>query len=211
MRTLRLAGLVTVLALPLYLSAQTQRSGESPFTYNHGEFTAYGDYFHFTPSDSDRAMNFVGLGGRVGFNVHPNVAIEGEMTYDFERNYTSVSTSGTSAGGTTTTVPSRIRPLTGMFGPKFQFGTSGSFRAFVTAKAGFLELSRSGMSPSTGSFGNSFNQFGGTSTHFAGYPGGGIEAFFGPIGIRAEAGDEIFVENGISNNLRVAVGPTIRF
>jgi hypothetical protein len=211
MRILVFAGLATVLALPLHVSAQTQQTGESPYTYNHGEFTAYGDYFRFTPSDSSKAVNFVGLGGRVGFNLHPNLALEAEMSYDFERNYTSVSTSGSSAGGTTTTVPSRIRPLTGLFGPKFQFGTSGPFRAFLTAKAGFLELSRSAVSPSTGTFVTSINQFGGTSTHFAAYPGGGIEAFFGPIGIRAEAGDEIFLENGASNNLRIAVGPSFRF
>lgn len=30
-------------------------------------------------------VNFVGLGGRVGFNVNPNIALEGEMSYDFEK------------------------------------------------------------------------------------------------------------------------------
>lgn len=206
MRILRLAGLVTVLALPLYISAQTQRAGESRFTYNHGEFTAYGDYFRFAPSGHS-AVNFVGLGGRVGFNVHPNVAFEGEVSYDFERNFTST----TSSGLTTTTVTTGVRPLTGLFGPKFQFGTSGPFRAFVTGKAGFLEFSTTNKSPSTTSFGNAFDQFGGGSTHFAAYPGGGIEAYFGPIGLRAEAGDEIYVFNGANNNLRVSVGPSFRF
>lgn len=206
MRISRLAGLVTVLALPLYVAAQTQRSGESRFTYNHGEITAFGDYFRFAPSGHS-ATNFVGLGGRVGFNVHPNVAIEGEMSYDFERNFTTVS----DTGGTTTTVTSRVRPLSGLFGPKFQFGTSGPFRAFVTAKAGFLEFSSTGQSPSTSSFGNAFDQFGGGSTHLAAYPGGGIEMFFGPLGLRAEAGDQIYFYNGANNNLRIAVGPTFRF
>jgi hypothetical protein len=206
MRTLQLVGMATILALPLSLSSQVRRSGESSGTYNHGEFTAFGDYFRFAPSGHS-ATNFVGIGGRAGFNVHPNLAMEGEMAYDFERNFTTVS----SSGGTTTTVVTGVRPLTGLFGPKFQFGTSGPFRAFVTGKAGFLEFSTSNKSPSTGTFGSAFNQFGGSSTHFAAYPGAGFEAFAGPLGIRAEVGDEIYLNNGAHNNLRLAVGPTLRF
>jgi hypothetical protein len=206
MRILHLAGLATALAFPLYISAQVQRAGENRHTYNHGEFTAFGDYFRFAPSGHN-AVNFVGLGGRVGFNVHPNLALEGEMAYDFERNFTTV----TSNGGTTTTVVTGVRPLTGLFGPKFQFGTSGPFRAFVTGKAGFLEMSTSNKSPSTGSFGSAFDQFGDNSTHFAAYPGGGIEAFFGPLGLRAEVGDEIYLNNGAHNNLKIGVGPSLRF
>lgn len=205
MRILHWAGLATALAFPLLVPAQTQRSGESPYTYNHGEFTAFGDYLRFAPSGHS-AVNYVGLGGRVGFNVHPNIALEAEMSYDFERNVTSVSDSG----GTTTTVVSRVRPLNGLFGPKFQFGTSGPFRAFVTGKVGFLQLNASNATPST-SFNNTFNDFGANSTHVAAYPGGGIEAFFGPLGLRAEVGDEIYWSNGTNNNLRVSFGPTLRF
>jgi hypothetical protein len=43
------------------------------------------------------------------------------------------------------------------------------------------------------------------------YPGGGAEAFWGPFGLRLDAGDEIYFNNGARNNLRVAFGPTIRF
>jgi hypothetical protein len=198
--------MATILALPLTLSSQVQRAGENQNTYNHGEFTAYGDYFRFAPSGHS-AVNFVGIGGRAGFNVHPNLAMEGEINYDFERNFTTI----TSSGGTTTTVVTGVRPLTGLFGPKFQFGTSGPFRAFVTAKAGFLEFSTSNKSPSTGTFGSAFDQFGGSSTHFAAYPGGGVEAFFGPLGLRLEGGDQMYISNGAHNNLRVAIGPTLRF
>ncbi|HEY3705004.1 MAG TPA: hypothetical protein VGL22_08080 [Terracidiphilus sp.] len=206
MRILQFAGLAAALALPFCGSAQMQRAGENSHTYNHGEVTAFGDYFRFAPSGHS-ATNFVGLGGRVGFNIHPNVAIEGEMAYDFERNFTTLN----SSGGTTTTVVTGVRPLTGLFGPRFQFGTSGPFRAFVTGKAGFLEMSTSNKSPSTGSFSNALDQFGGSGTHFAAYPGGGIEAFFGPLGLRAEAGDEIYLSNGAHNNLKIMVGPTLRF
>jgi hypothetical protein len=129
------------------------------------------------------------------------------MNYDFEQNYTSVS--GT--GGSSTTITSGVRPLTGLFGPKFQFGTSGPFRAFLTGKAGFVEWSNSGKAPSGSTFTGAFGQFGSSQTNFAAYPGGGIEAYLGPIGIRVEAGDEIYVNNGASNNLRVTFGPSVRF
>jgi hypothetical protein len=43
------------------------------------------------------------------------------------------------------------------------------------------------------------------------YPGGGAEAFWGPIGLRLDVGDEMYFNNGAHNNLRVTFGPTIRF
>ena len=212
-RTLFYAGLIAVLALPLSLTgkAQTmQNPPENHHTWNHGEFSVYGDMFRYTPKNSS-TVNFLGLGGRVGFNVHPNVALEAEMNYDFEKNYTTVNVNGTSGGGTSTTSTARVRPITGLFGPKFQFGTSGPFRAFLTGKAGFLQTSSSYVSPSGSTFTGSLSQFGDNGTHFAAYPGGGIEAFLGPIGIRLEAGDEIYLSNGAHNNLRVTFGPSIRF
>ena len=48
-------------------------------------------------------------------------------------------------------------------------------------------------------------------TDVAAYPGGGLEFFAGPLGIRLEAGDEIYVNNKAYNNLRVTFGPTLRF
>ena len=204
-----------LLALPVASVCQTtstvQHPPRSEGQYNHGEFGVYGDYFRLTPRGASGSTNFLGLGGRIGFNMHPNVALEAEMNYDFERNYTTLSASGGSAGGSSTTVTSSLRPLTGLFGPKFQFGTSGPFRAFVTGKAGFLEFSTSHRAASGSSFAGAFDQFGNSGTHFAAYPGGGIEAFFGPIGLRVEAGDEIYMNNGANNNLRVTFSPSIRF
>lgn len=209
-RILLSAGIAAMLALPTSLLAQVQNPPKSPSTLNHGEVGVYGDMFRVNPAHAS-AVNFLGLGGRVGFNVHPNVALEAEMNYDFEQNYTTVNASGGTAGGTSTTITSKLRPLTGLFGPKFQVGTSGPFRAFVTGKAGFIEFSSSSNAPSGSTFGDAVSEFGNGSTHFAAYPGGGIEAFFGPLGLRVEAGDEIWVNNGANNNLRVTFGPTLRF
>jgi hypothetical protein len=43
------------------------------------------------------------------------------------------------------------------------------------------------------------------------YPGGGAEAFLGPIGFRLDVGDEIYFNDRAHHNLRVTFGPTIRF
>lgn len=212
-RILVCAGLAAALALPTWISAQDAPPPPppaNPHTFNHGEVGVYGDLFRVTPSNAS-AVNFLGLGARVGFNTGAHVAIEAEMNYDFEKNYTSVYTNGSNGGGTSTTVTSSLRPLTGLFGPKFQFGTSGPVRAFITGKAGFIEFSNSNNAASGSTFTSSVNQFGGASTHFAAYPGGGLEFFLGPVGIRAEAGDEMYFNNGTYNNLRVTFGPTIRF
>jgi hypothetical protein len=220
-RILGCAGLIALLALPLSIQAQSSYPPQSPTSHpvyypgegrwnqNHGEFNAYGDLFRVKPNGGN-AVNFVGFGGRIGFNIHPNVALEGEMNYDFDQNYTTVSTNRTTTGVTSTTITGRTRPITGLFGPKFQFGIRG-FRAFATGKIGFTEFSHSTSTASPNTFGNSFDQFGGGSTHFAAYPGGGIEGFFGPIGLRVDAGDQMYFNNGTYNNLRVAFGPTIRF
>ena len=221
-RILGRAGLIAFLALPLATNAQDYDPPQAPapqyphyshenrWNQNHVEFSAYGDLFRLKPRGGN-AVNFVGLGGRVGFNVHPNIALEGEMTYDFDQNYTTVTTNGTNTGVSSTTITGRTRPITGLFGPKFQFGTSGGFRAFVTGKVGFTEFSNTTSTASPNTFANSFDQFGAGSTHFALYPGGGVEGFFGPVGLRLEAGDQMYFNNGTYNNLRVAFGPTIRF
>jgi len=220
-RILSCAGLIAALALPLAVSAQDQTSSPPPqyvqnpphsrWDLNHATVGVYGDLFRVNPSGGS-AVNFLGLGARVGFNVHPNIALEAEMNYDFMKNYTTIHTGSNSGSVGSTTVSTRTRPLTGLFGPKFQFGTSGPFRAFVTGNVGFTEFSHSSVTTSSGeTFSNSLDQFGGGTTHFAAYPGGGIEAFAGPIGLRVEAGDQIYFNNGAYNNLRITFGPEIRF
>lgn len=188
----------TLVALPAALLAQK----------DHGEVGAYADYFRYSPGST--ATGFVGIGGRAAFNVSPVVAIEAEMNYDFARNYTTTSTTANGAGASTSFVTSRVRPLTGLFGPKFQ--TRGPLKAFVTGKVGFVDFSVNNSGNVTaGGATNAVSAVGGSGTHLAVYPGGGIEGFFGPIGLRAEAGDEVYIDNGAHNDLRVTFGPTIRF
>jgi hypothetical protein len=169
---------------------------------DHVEVGAFVDYFRL--SDSSPVENFVGVGGRAAFNVHRDIQIEAEMAYDFKRNFTNTFSNGAS----TEVVNSSFRTLHGFFGPKFQTG-SGPFRVFVTGKVGFDNFSISNQNATTG-FVNTVGLTNGT-TSFAVYSGGGFEVFAGPIGIRAEVGDDIYFVNGAHNNLRVTLGPQLRF
>jgi len=194
-----LAALFSCLAVPSFLAAQSSES-----TYNHAEVGVFADYLRFSQTNPN--INFIGVGGRAGFNVHPNVMLEAEMAYDFKRNFTNTFNNGISTSFVTT----RLRPLTGLFGPKFQAGTSGPFRAFVTGKLGFVNFTTSTQNAPAG-FTSSIGNVTDGDTKFALYPGGGIEGFWGPVGVRLEAGDEIYFANGARNNLRVTLGPTFRF
>jgi hypothetical protein len=43
------------------------------------------------------------------------------------------------------------------------------------------------------------------------YPGAGVEASLGPVGLRLELGDDIYFNGGAHDNLRVTFGPILRF
>ncbi len=204
---------VLLVVLPS-LAAQTSQTpppAESGPNYlNHAEIGIYADYFRFAPSSS--SANFVGTGGRAAFNLNPFVALEAEMNYDFARNFTTTYTTGSGAGATTRFATTSVRPLTGLFGPKFQLGGGSPFRIFATGKVGFIDFSTNTTGVVSGStFTGAVAGVGNAGTHLALYPGGGFEGFIGPIGLRAEAGDEIYLNNGTYNNLRVTVGPEFRF
>lgn len=170
---------------------------------DHVEVGIFADYFRLMRPDP--AINYAGVGGRIAFNVHPNVQIEAEMAYDFDRNYTSTFSNGI----TTQLVSSKTHVIHGLFGPKFVAGT-GAFRAFVTGKVGLISFTTNNQNVGSG-FQTGLGAIGNGDAKFAAYPGAGIEGFFGPIGLRLEAGDDIYFDNGARNNLRVSFGPTFRF
>lgn len=169
---------------------------------DHIEVGVFAEYFRF--SQTRPASNFVGLGGRVAFNMRPSVQLEAEMGYDFQRSFANEFRNAV----TTETVTTKFRTLHGLFGPKLQTG-SGPFRIFVTGKVGFDNFSVTNASPTQG-FTSSVGLDSGR-TDFAVYPGGGVEAFAGPIGLRAEIGDEVYFDHGAHNNMKVTFGPQIRF
>jgi hypothetical protein len=192
MKRIALLALVAALiAAPGVVLAQTE---------NHVEAGAFAQYYRFDQGGSSQ-INFVGVGGRAGFYVNPWASIEGELSYDFERNQTNFFSNGVTTSFATT----RTRPLHGLFGPKFNFGT-GNTNLFATGKVGFVNFATSDQS-----LAQAFGNVDAGNTRFALYPGVGVEGFWGHVGLRAEVGDEIYFSGGPKNNLKVSLGPHFRF
>lgn len=169
---------------------------------NHGNV---GVYFDWTRLSTTQDLNLFGVGGRVGFNVHPHVVLEAEMAYDFERSFTTSVT----AGGITNTTRSNLRMLHGLGGFKIQ--TTGPVRVFGLLKGGIVNFGVGG--PVTaGTINSQIGSIVDGDTKGAFFPGGGVEFNVGWLGIRAEAGDEIiFFDDKTRNNFRATIGPQIRF
>ncbi len=78
-------------------------------------------------------------------------------------------------------------------------------------KGGFVDFR---LSPSLLPIGNVVSTILGirtSSLNAAIYPGAGVEASLGPVGLRLELGDEIYFNHGAHNNLRITFGPILRF
>ena len=178
---------------------------------NHAEIGIFGDYFRLGetrgPSLSGTgATSFGGVGARLSINVSRRWQIEPEMNYDFAESFSEGFTGPSGTGFST----SRLRILHGMIGPKFQTG-GGAFRAFVTVKGGGDDFMFSSAPVTFSTFASSVSGLRTNNVVGVVYPGGGIEAYLGPIGLRIDVGDEIYFQSGAHNNLRVTFGPSIRF
>jgi hypothetical protein len=167
----------------------------------HGEVGVFANYLRFHNLDN---QHFWGLGGRVAFNLSSWAQLEGGMSYNFERNFTT----GT-PGVTGTFSRTGFRTLDALFGPKFQTG-AGPVRVFAVTKVGLINFSLTNKGVASG-FVDAVSNVPDGNTHFAVYPGGGVELFAHWIGVRAELGDEIYWEGGAHHNLRFTFGPQFRF
>ena len=163
------------------------------------------DYLSISQTSTD---NF-GIGGRFGYRVHHNVMLEGELAYDyginFDEAYRNISNGDIAAIERTS-----IGVTHGLFGPTLE-PAKGGFRPFVTLKGGFVNFR---FSTSLLPYSNLASAILGIRTsrlNAAIYPGGGLEASLGPVGLRFELGDEIYFNNGGHNNLRITFGPMVRF
>jgi hypothetical protein len=158
---------------------------------------------------SQTNTNNFGIGGRFGYRVHHDVMLEGELAYDYGVNFDEVYRDIANANLTAIENTS-IGVTHGLFGPKLQPG-GGGFRPFVTLKGGFVDFR---LTPSLIPYSNVVSAVSGIRTsnlNFALYPAGGVEANLGPVGLRLEFGDEVYFNSGAHNNLRITLGPQIRF
>jgi hypothetical protein len=166
---------------------------------NHGEVSAFFDYFRFHNAND---LNMYGVGGRLSVNVHPHLVLEAEGAYDFEQ------TTNITARQLINPVRTNFRATTFLAGPQFTLGTTHAWRIYGVLKGGFI---RFGVTPGAVTFANFPTVLTNTDLNGAFYPGGGVEAFAGILGLRAEIGDLIYFDNGGNNNLRITIGPVIRF
>jgi len=167
----------------------------------HIQVGVFADYFRLGQTDT----NFGGLGARVGVVAYRSLKLEGEMSYDFDQAFTE-------RDNTTLTVRrSGMRVLHGEFGPKVNLGEHFHVHPFVTLKGGFIDFRINNAPATIGTFFSSVDNLRRNNVNGVLYPGGGLEGHFGPVGVRLDIGDEIYFNHGTHNNLRIALGPYIRF
>jgi len=160
-------------------------------------------------SISETGTNNFGLGARFGYRIHTHVMLEGELAYDYGLNFHEAYVDVTS-GNVAAIENTSIGVTHGLIGPMLQ-PAHGHFRPFATFKAGFMDFRLSGSLLPYSNIVSSVLGLRTSNTNFALYPAGGIEASLGPLGLRLEAGDEMYFNSGAHHNLRITFGPIIRF
>lgn len=166
-----------------------------------GGFASYG-HFDLPPFPKDA----IGLGGRLDINIASYLALEGEGSYDFEHPGLQIASSGS---GSFTVTQFRLGVIHGNGGFKIQT-KKGSY--FLFFKGGGLQFRPDIRTSSlVGTLIGTPQRSGTNFSEAVFYPGGGIGFHAGPLGMRVDAGDEIYWDNGTHHNLRITFGPTIRF
>jgi hypothetical protein len=183
-----------------WLFAQDQTPAEENEHFNVGIFA---DYFRLRRTDPP--LNLLGAGVRAGVNLSYSWQMEAELSLDFRRSFTSTFTNGF----TNLDITSRVRTIHGLAGPKLNVGL-GPMRGFVTFKGGLINFSTTNLNVPQG-FTSSLGSVTLGETRPAIYPGGGLEMFFGHLGVRADAGVDIYFDNGPHTNFKGTFGPVFRF
>jgi hypothetical protein len=93
--------------------------------------------------------------------------------------------------------------------PSWQLEAEMSFE-FGTFKGGFVNFSTSNLNVPQG-FTSSLGAVTAGETRPAIYPGAGLETFHGPLGLRVEAGVDVYFDHGAHSNFKASFGPVFRF
>ena len=190
---------LTFLILPLLLATPSALSAQKRV-----EAGVFIDYL----SISQTSTNNFGLGARFAYRVHSHIMLEGELAYDYGINFDEAYRNLTS-GKIAAIEHTSIGVTHGLIGPKLQ--PAGGFRPFITLKGGFMDFR---LAPGLLPYSDVASTVLGlrtSSLNAAIYPGAGVEASLGPVGLRFELGDEIYFNTGAHNNLRITFGPILRF
>jgi hypothetical protein len=198
MRAQRIASVVAVAGVILLLVP-------SSFAQKRMEVGAFLDYLSISQTGTS---NF-GLGGRFGYRAHRHMMIEGELAYDYGINFDETFLNIVN-GNIAAIERTSIGVTHGLIGPMLE-PAHGGLRPFITFKGGFMDFRLSPSLLPQSSLVSTIFGLRTSSLSAAIYPAGGVEATLGPVGLRLEAGDEIYFNNGSHNNLRVTFGPIVRF
>jgi hypothetical protein len=171
---------------------------------SHVEAGAFADYFRSNQTET----NMFGVGGRLGFGILPHTKLEAEMAYDFNQEVNEGFTN--TNGGTVTFTNTGVRVLHGLFGPKVDLG-HGHFHPFLEAKGGFVNFMFNSRPAGFDTFASQVQGLRDNNWNGVFMPGGGVEGFVGPVGLRLDVADEMYFNNGTHHNLKVMFGPYIRF
>jgi hypothetical protein len=158
---------------------------------------------------SQTNTNNIGVGGRFGYRIHRKMMIEGELAYDYGINFHEAYRNITN-GDITAIERTSIGVTHGLFGPTLQ-PDKGRFRPFITLRGGFMDFRLSPSLLPLSTVESTLLGLRTSSLNVAMYPGAGVEASLGPVGLRFELGDDIYFNSGAHNNLRVTFGPILRF
>jgi len=172
--------------------------------FDHINLGVYADYFR----SNQTGTNMAGIGGRLGIPVFPHVKLEAELSYDFNQVFTEGFTN--TSGGGLTFANTGTRTLHGLFGPKVELGHH-RVRPFVELKGGFVNYLFDSRPASLDTLVSSVENLRSRNINGVILPGGGIEGFIGPVGLRLDVGDEMYFSQGTHHNLKVMFGPFIRF
>ena len=160
-------------------------------------------------SISQTGTSNFGLGGRFGYRAHRNVLLEGELAYDYGVNFDEAFRNVVN-GNLVAIERTSVGVTHGLFGPRLE-RSGGHWHPFVTLKGGFVDFRLSPSLLPVSSVVSSFLGLRTSNVNPAIYPGGGLQATLGPVGLRFELGDEIYFNRGAHNNLRLTFGPIVRF
>jgi hypothetical protein len=181
--------------------------GSAPrlFAQERVEVGIFLDYLSISQTNTN---NF-GVGGRFGYRIHRKLMMEGELAYDYGINFHEAYRNITN-GDITAVERTSIGVTHGLFGPTLQ-PDKGRFRPFVTLKGGFMDFRLSPSLVPLSTVESTLLGIRTSSLNVAMYPGAGVEASLGPVGLRFELGDELYFNSGAHNNVRITFGPILRF
>jgi hypothetical protein len=158
---------------------------------------------------SQTSINNFGLGARFGYRVYPDVMLEGEFAYDYGLNFDEAYRN-IANGNVAAIEHTSVGVTQGLIGPNLR-RSRGHLHPYVTIKGGFIDFR---LSPSLLPYSNVASSILGLRTsnlNAALYPAAGVSATLGPLGLRFEAGDDIYFNSGSHHNLRITFGPILRF